>query len=386
MIGQSGQSGQSSEAKRYRAAIVGLGAISRAHLRGYLAPVNATRIQVVAGADISEEARVRFTTDTGVEQTYADYREMLEHVAPDVLSICTWPPTHPDLVEAATAAGVRGIVCEKPMAVDLAGCDRMLAAAEEAGAILVVGHQRRLQPKFTRARALIDDGAIGSPELLCGIAAGDLLTDGTHTVDALRFFAGDAPVEWVMGTVDLRPREVKQENIGRSGFATQERPYTVRYGHPVESGAIATLQFASGQRATLELGICARPGYQRFTLYGSDGAIKVSGDRPAEGEPLLQVRRRGSAAWEVIEGVEESNGFAREISLLLDSMERGTSHPLSGRSARSTHEVLMAVFESARRPGRVDLPLDVSHSPLEDLLARQQTQTDPRVQEVAHSR
>ena len=368
----------------HRAALLGLGAISRAHLRGYRAPENAARVQVVAGADVSEEARARFTTDAGIERTYADYRELLERERPDVLSICTWPPTHPEMVEAAAAAGVRGIVSEKPMAVDLGGCDRMLAAAERAAAVLVVGHQRRLQPKFNRARALIEEGAIGTPELLCGIAAGDLLTDGTHTVDALRFFAGDAPVAWVMGTVDLRPREGKQENIGRSGFAAQERPYTVRYGHAVESGAIAMLQFAGGPRATLELGICARPGYQRFTLYGTEGAIKVSGDRPAEGEPLLQVRRRGGAAWEEIQGVEESNGFAREITLLLDSLDRGTPHPLEGRSARRTHEVLMAVFESARRPGRIDLPLEVAYSPLEDLLARQEPQ-GTGVLEVAHA-
>lgn len=356
--------------KTYRAAIVGLGAISRAHLRGYRAAENATRIQVVAGADISDEARARFTAESGVERTHADYRELLERERPDVLSICTWPPTHPELVEAAAAAGVRGILCEKPMAVDLAGCDRMLAAAERAGAVLVVGHQRRLQPKFARARALMEEGAIGTPELLCGIAAGDLLSDGTHTVDALRYFAGDAPVEWVMGNVDVRPREVRPDVIGRSGFAEQERAYTVRYGHAVESGAFAVLQFAGGTRATVELGNCARPGYQRFALYGTDGAIKVSGDRPAEGEPVLCVRPRGSPDWEEVDGVEEANGFAREISLLIDSVERGVPHPLSGRSARAAHEILMAVFESARRPGRVELPLEVGHSPLEDLLAR----------------
>jgi hypothetical protein len=78
----------------------------------------------------------------------------------------------------------------------------------------------------------------------------------------------------------------------------------------------------------------------------------------------------GSAGWEVIEGVDETNGFAREISLLLDSLETGAGHPLSARSARKTHEVLMAVFESALRPGRVELPLEKAHSPLEDLLAR----------------
>jgi predicted dehydrogenase len=360
-------------ARRYRAALLGLGSISRAHQRGYTSAANAARIEIVAGADPSNEARDRFAAETGAA-TYAHFSDLLERERPDFVSICTWPPLHPEMVEAAAGSSVKGILCEKPMAVDLAGCDRMLAAAERSGTVLAIGHQRRLQPKFTRARALIEAGAIGTLELLCGIAAGDLLSDGTHTVDLLRFLTGALAVEWVMGSVDLRRREIRPEVIGRSGFALQERPYTVRYGHPVESGAVATLQFASssagvlGPRATLELGLCARPGYQRFLVYGTDGAIRVSGDRAAEDEPLLHVRRKGAAGWELIEGVEETNGFAREIALLLDSIEQGSEHPLNARSARRTHEVLMAVFESARRPGRVELPLDLTQSPLEDLL------------------
>jgi predicted dehydrogenase len=359
--------------ERYRVAILGLGGISRAHVRGYRAAENAERVEIVAGADISPEARDRFTQEVGVEKTYADYRELLERERPDAVSICTWPPLHPEMVEAACAAGVKGILCEKPMAVDLAGCDRMLAAAEDVGIVLVIGHQRRLQPKFTRARALIEEGAIGEPELFCGIAAGDLLSDGTHTVDALRFFAGDAPVEWVMGSVELRPREVKPEMVGRVGYQASQpgERYTTRYGHPVESAAFAGLQFATGLRATLELGAAARPGYQRFHLSGTDGMIKLSPDRPGEDERYLQVRRKGGAEWETVEGVEAQNGFAREVTLLFESLERGTPHPLNARSARATHEVLMAVFESALQPGRVDLPLDVPHSPLMDLLARE---------------
>lgn len=357
----------------YRVAILGLGGISRAHLRGYRAPENAERVELVAGADISPDARERFTQEIGVERTYADYQDLLERERPDIVSICTWPPLHPEMVEAACAVGVKGILCEKPMAVDLAGCDRMVAAAEHAGTVLVIGHQRRLQPKFTRARELIEEGTIGEPELFCGIAAGDLLTDGSHTVDALRFFARDAPVEWVMGGVDVRPREVRPEMVGRVGYQASQpgELYTTRYGHPVEAGAFAALRFTTGVRATLELGNCARPGYQRFQLYGTDGMINVSGDRPAENEPYLQVRRKGAAEWETVEGVEAQNGFAREVTLLFESLEQGTSHPLNARSARATHEVLMAVFESARRPGRIDLPLESAHSPLADLLARE---------------
>ncbi|MGH2371153.1 MAG: Gfo/Idh/MocA family protein, partial [Chloroflexota bacterium] len=250
----------------YRVAILGLGSIARAHLRGYRAPENAGRVELIAGVDVSEDARGRFAEETGVPRTYADFRELLERERPDVVSICTWPPLHPEMAEAAAEFGAKAILSEKPMAVDLAGCDRMLAAAERAGAILVVGHQRRLQPKFTRARALIEEGAIGDLEQVSGIAAGDLLTDGTHTVDALRYFAGDAPVEWVIGNVDLRERVLPpSDGPRRSGFQEWDEKRT-RYGHVVESGAFAVLRFAGGVRATLETGTCARPGYQRFII------------------------------------------------------------------------------------------------------------------------
>jgi predicted dehydrogenase len=202
----------------------------------------------------------------------------------------------------------------------------------------------------------------------------------------LRFFAADAPVHWVIGNIDPRPRVLPPLQPGdpprRSGFQEWDEKGT-RYGHPIEQGAFALLAFDGDLRATLETGVCARPGYQRFRIDGSEGAIALSGDRPAEGEPRLRVRRRGSAGWEVLDeelpdqqrspgGARRDpqsgplreallavgvDGFTQEISLLLDALDHGTPHPLAGRSARQTHEVLMAIFESSRRPGRVDLPL-----------------------------
>ena len=51
----------------YRAAIVGLGSIARAHLRGYRRPQNGGRVEVIAGADVSAEARDRFASEAGIE-------------------------------------------------------------------------------------------------------------------------------------------------------------------------------------------------------------------------------------------------------------------------------------------------------------------------------
>ena len=349
-------------AKQYRAALLGLGKIARAHLQGYLATENADRISVIAGADPIEEARQRFTSETGIENTYADYRELLEQEQPEIVSICTWPPLHPEMVEASAAAGVKGILCEKPTAVDLGGVDRMLKAAQDAGMVLAVGHQRRLMQLYIRAREFIDEGAIGELVQVNVIAGGDLLTDGTHGVDLLRFLTGDVPAEWVMGNIDLRDRG--PVNTGSRSFGFQEWNKTrTRYGHPVETGASAIIHFSTGVRGMLETGICARRGYQRMLVYGSEGQIEISGTGQTAGGPPLRARVKGESEWLTPE-LSEINPFAREITLLVDSMERGTVHPLDGASARATQEILMSVFESARLRSRIDLPLEVSGHPL----------------------
>src|SRR5207244_4352761 len=87
--------------------------------------------------------------------------EMLERERPDLVSICCWPPLRPELTELAADAGVKGILAEKPFAVDMAGADRMIAAAKRNGALLVVGHQRRFHNRYVEAKKIIDNGDIG---------------------------------------------------------------------------------------------------------------------------------------------------------------------------------------------------------------------------------
>ena len=86
---------------------------------------------------------------------------------PDVDGVLITAParSHTDLVVAAAAAG-KHVFCEKPMAVTLADADRAIAAAEQAGVVLQVGFNRRFAPAFAAARAAIDAGRIGTPQLL----------------------------------------------------------------------------------------------------------------------------------------------------------------------------------------------------------------------------
>src|SRR6187455_2921699 len=86
---------------------------------------------------------------------------------PDVDGVLITAParSHTDLVVAAAAAG-KHVFCEKPMAVTLADADRAIAAAEQADIVLQVGFNRRFAPAFAAARAAIDAGRIGTPQLL----------------------------------------------------------------------------------------------------------------------------------------------------------------------------------------------------------------------------
>lgn len=343
----------------HRVAFIGCGNIARgAHLRAYR---KIPSIQVVAGADISEEARRMWKDELGVPSMYADASEMLEREQPDIVSICTIPPLRPEMVELACAAGIKGILAEKPMAVDLAGCDRIIAAAERSGTVLVIGHQRRFHNRYLQARELIDSGAIGDVVQITSFNGGDLLAGGTHGVDIIRFLLHDAPAEWVIGQIDMR----------NSGSPPIVHP---RWGHHFETGAFALIHFQNGTRGMLYGGIISRPDRRGWpaVIYGTEGMIEVGGDRiaPAEGfpGPWLRARVKGEPNW-VYPEVEPNDAFQAEMEALLHVLKHGGTHPLDCYSARVDHEILMAIYESARRRARIDLPFTGSESPLEAMVA-----------------
>jgi predicted dehydrogenase len=343
--------------------IIACGIIAESHLRAYR---KIDAVEVVAGADVSPEVRERWTAEHGIPRMYATAEELLERERPDIVSVCTWPPLRPEMTELACARGVKAIVAEKPMAVDLAGCDRMIAAAERAGAVLIVGTQRRFHARYVKACELIDAGAIGEVVQI-GVfnPTGDLLTSSSHMVDVMRYLLHDAPAEWVIGQVDGRDPGYTNRRLGLQQW---EETHT-RYGHHIEAGACGLVQFRGGARGLIEVGIVSRnrPGYSA-TVYGTEGMLEASGDQVAEGEPWLRARLRGEGAW-TTPAVEPNDAIQAEIEALIDVLERGGTHPLDGRSARQGMEILMAVYESARRRARIDLPYRGLTNPLEEMVS-----------------
>jgi predicted dehydrogenase len=110
--------------------------------------------------DLDAEAAQR-RADEAQARAVTDLDELLGSDA-DVVVICTPTPSHPELVLRAAEAG-KHVMCEKPMALTLKDCRRMIDACEQAGVKLAIGHTIRFFGTFRTVRRLVAEGAIGAP-------------------------------------------------------------------------------------------------------------------------------------------------------------------------------------------------------------------------------
>jgi predicted dehydrogenase len=313
--------------------------MAHAHAQGYTASHD-TRI--VALADINLENARAFQSEHGGERIYADYQEMLAREQLDIVSICTWPHHHAPMVIAAAEAGVKAIHCEKPMAPSYAEALRMVAVCQAHGTQLTFNHQRRFAAPFRTARELLRSGAIGQLRRLEG-TCDNLFDWGTHWFDIFGFYNDEAAASWVIGQVDWR------------GGATI-------FGVPVEGQGISLFAYENGVQGLLLTGF----GTERKLsnrLVGDDGAIEV-----ILGATSIRVWGKGDRAWREVqvardEGESLGEVVGRGVLDLIDALKAGREPELSARRALRATELIFATYESSRRAGRIELPLEALESP-----------------------
>ena len=333
----------------YTAGIVGCGSISQFHYDGY---VLTDDIEVIAVTDPVEVARARYVAENGQLRQYDSLEAMLEGAAPEIVSVCTQHGLHADHVVAAARAGVKGVICEKPMAIGAGDAARMLEACEESGTKLVIGHQRRFTAGWEKARELVRNGAVGNPVLMTNKIAQGLANIGTHSIDGSRFVLGDPEPRWVMGAFErLTDRYERQV--------------------PIEDRSLALVHFEGDVQLSIQNELYTDGWTCRaFTLYGSDGTmeIDVAGVRLLSGSSGgWQEIDIGMPADEVIEIGGATN--AAQVRELLEWIEGGPEHRGAGRNAKFTVDIMMAIYESARRRQLIKLPMQEQGYPLEQMLA-----------------
>ena len=180
------------EQKKIRIAIIGAGAIADVHIKAYLQYPDLC--EVCAVCDLFPEKAEQLIQANGLTaaKAYKDCREAIASGGIDAVSICVENRSHAEICTAALYAG-KHVLVEKPMAVTLAECESMVAAAERNGRHLMVGHNMRFDPVHRKAKELLDGKDCPVSELFsrCGF------TSKSVFYVAFRKVVGMTPLQYI---------------------------------------------------------------------------------------------------------------------------------------------------------------------------------------------
>ncbi|MGW6358120.1 Gfo/Idh/MocA family protein [Streptomyces sp. NPDC055092] len=348
-----------------RAAVIGCGKIAANHAQAVTGSAHA---ELVAVSDTDPERARAFAALHGNPKPYGDTSALLAETRPDVVHICTPHPTHEALVVQAALAGAH-ILCEKPLAVDLAAADRMTAAADRAGVRFGVLFQRRFWPAARRIREAIDAGQLGTPVLgECTVRLGR--DSAYYEADAWRG-RWDTEGGGVLMNQGIHYLDLLQWYLGPARDVTG-RIATFRHGAyiEVEDSAVATIRFASGALATVRATTTAAPGLgARIEITGDNGHT-VSVTEFPEGTPgvndiwTLPGEESYERVWDpaansdpplaaIHEGLMPYH--AEQIDDFLRAVAEDRDPLVTGAEARKALEVVQAIYTSSRTGETVTL-------------------------------
>ncbi len=251
---------------------------------------------------------------------------------PDVEAVWVAGPNH--LHADHTIAALQGgkhVLCEKPMATTAADCEKMIAAAEKAGKLLSIGYHMRYHPLHQQLQADWMAGKFGKPICVRGqlyfayprppgewrqkraTSGGWAICDvGTHLIDLLRWFLGDA--------ADVHGELSSQ-----------------KFGYETDDHAVVTVRFENGALGIADGSTGAGAPAPRLELYGSDqycileGTLFGTGGKVAIGklsQPPEVTNGEFAALYQL-----EAEAFGRAI---LD----GADLPLTARDGLANLEII----------------------------------------------
>ncbi|MEM7537011.1 MAG: Gfo/Idh/MocA family oxidoreductase [Chloroflexota bacterium] len=332
-------------------------------------------IETIAVADVDDTGRARAQKRSGAPKAYADYKEMLQAERPNLVTIAPrFLEERVEMVQAVAAVGAH-IFIEKPLAATLAEADAMLSACEAAGVKMAVAHQGRLHPATLHTLALIQQGEIGKLRLMRGYGkldhrggGQDLMVLGTHILDMMRLFGGDA--QWVSAELLAGSRladenDVRQGNEGIGPIAGNGVRATIGFENDViglfESFAdLATGEDLFGVDFVGETGqLSLRAGFTK-RLYKYPHAYVIPGASYDQWE-AVPVPTAGPG--ELPDNSDISSQRLIQIAnqrLILDLMAavEEDREPLgSGERARASLELIQAMAAAHAAGGRISLPL-----------------------------
>lgn len=264
---------------RVRYGFIGTGMMGREHMANVTAIPDA---EIAAIADPDEGSLAMAQKQAGLDDVdcYHDYHDLLADESLDAIVVATPNHTHPDVVSDALASSAHLLV-EKPLAVDVAGCDRIIDAARGRQALVWMGLEYRYKPAITRLIDEVRKGVTG-PVRMVSIrehrfpflvkvgdwnrfnknTGGTLVEKCCHFFDLMNLITDSSPVRvYASGAQDVNHLDEMYEG---------EVPDVI-------DNAYVVVDYASGARALLDLCMFAEASTneQELSVTGHRGKVEA---------------------------------------------------------------------------------------------------------------
>ena len=349
--------------RKWRVGVMGLGHWYSGFSLARALP-NFPQAELVAVASLDEPKARAYEEMFGVP-SYTDYDEFLAKADVDIVHMAPPPAEMRDCAVKAAEAGVH-IVLGKPMAMNMAEADEIVAAIEKSG-VTCVTYQGLRRLSDARLKRQLDDGIIGEVKVIhvtqrVGIAE-DWLDSGTAGWFAdPRQTPGGAFADEALYTLERLLFLTGSHVVEISGAKTAN---LVQPDLEVEDWAMATFTFANGVIATIEsswtISIPRLTGpspkennHSRTEIIGTDGEL-LFGRLYTPGNGMLN---RDAPYWTFTRPAPLRNAVPqpRGIDYLIQCVEQGQEPVARVQVARETLEVCLAMYEGARTGKTVQLP------------------------------
>ena len=325
-------------------AVLGSGFMARTHMAAWAA--NADRAQVRVVASRTTDGARAAAGDSGADAT-DDLAAAIARDDVDVVDICLPTRLHRQWAEAAFAAG-KDVLLEKPIALDPADAEAIIAARDASGRRLLVGHVLRFWPEYEELHALAAAGAVGDVRSVTTLRLSPPPDWNTWMADTAE--SGGAAVDLLVHDFDQavmllgRPLRVHAGAVRSGAFdAPQHVTATVdceRGTAIVEGGLMlpASYPFTSGIRVLGTGGVLEYPF--------SAGASEDGGNIGGVDQDANALRRYPSDGPAERVDVQSGDPWARQCAYLLDCIERGEA---VGRATGEDALVALQVALAANR-------------------------------------
>ena len=338
--------------------VIGCGKIAQVrHLPEYAANPN---VRIYGLFDINQERAAELAAQYGAK-AFPSYEALLADPQIDAVSVCAANHVHAEIAIAALKAG-KHVLCEKPMAVTLEDCEAMVAAARESGKYLMIGQNQRLAKAHSKAKELIEQGAIGrvltfrtvfghgGPETWSvdpgkntwffdrtKAAMGAMADLGIHKTDMIQYVLGSRIVRTQAMLTTLDKRDATGGLIG------------------VDDNAICIYQMENGVIGTMTASWTYYAAEDNTTvIYGTKGELRLYDD------PVYSVRQINSDGTRIdyqIDQIQTNDNQTASgvIDLFVDCLVQNREPEISGANVLHAMKAVFASIESSATGRAVDV-------------------------------